>query len=487
MTSIEFPAISAKWVIGFFGLFHTSVGSLAIGIAFVVTVAQIIAYRHRIHRYDLFAKRAQLFNICIYNIGTINAIGLVFALSGLFPQFWSQIMNQFFWPFIIEEFLFFLLATSLTFHYFFWDKLWGHKKLHIFLGSLLTPFFLLQIYIINAIGAYMVTPGFGEAEVSLFKGILGWDMQAFYNPSFAMLHLHRSVANISYAAFFMAGWCGIRLYLSKNTRKSAYYEDCGRFSFYTGFAALLSLPIIGYFYSHVLKNDASEAFWNLMLGKGDVYVGGIDTWWLKHILVAAMLGASLAYFRRLSRSKSPFSLPTVMIYAISGFYLMFYFAMGMIMTWAFFAWMVVIAVGSALLAAHMVNYQKGSGRALFLFMGIIAFLTVMLGGYNREASRPRFVKRISHYDNVYVPQERQPYLMIPVKPEDIEKLPPPPPKGPADLIRDKCARCHSLDRVRLYPKSDWDRIIKLMRVYGTKITDSEAEQIIAHLQAGEPY
>ncbi len=488
MTPLEFPGISAKWVIGFFGLFHTSVASLAIGLAFVVTVSQIIAYRTRIFRYDLFAKRTQLFHICIYNIGTINAIGLVFALSGLFPQFWSQIFNHFFWPFIIEEFLFFLLATTLTFHYFFWDKLWGHKKLHIFLGSLLTPFFFLQIYIINAIGGFMLTPGFGEAEVTLSKGILGWDMQAFYNPSLLMLQIHRSLASISYAAFFMAGWCAIRLYLKNKPGKQNYYEDCGRLSFYIGFPALLSLPIIGYFYSHVLKNEANEAFWNLMLGRGDIFVGGIDIWWLKHILVAAMLGSAFAYFYRQGRAKVQFSLPTVMIYSIAGFYLMFYMAMGMIMTWRFFWWMFVIALGSTFLSLHMINSNKGSGRALFLYMGILAFFTVMLGGYSREASRPRFIDRISHYDKIYVPQERQPYLMVPIKPEDIEKLPPAPePAGPAELIQKRCIGCHSLDRVRAYPKDDWERIIRLMRIYGAKLSDQEAEQIIDHLKEGNLY
>lgn len=253
MTPLSIPGVSAKWVIGFFGLFHLSVGALAIGLAFVVTVFQIIAYRKKILRYDLFAKRTQLFHICIYNIGTINAIGLVFALSGLFPQFWSQLFNHFFWPFIIEEFCFFLLATTLTFHYFFWDKLWGHKKLHIFLGSLLTPIFFIQIYIINAIGGFMVTPGYAEAEATLRSGILGWDFRAFHNPSFLMLQLHRSLANISYAAFFMAGWCGVRLYLSKKAEKKDYYEDCGRIVFQIGFvlaslAFMVILMIFGIFY-----------------------------------------------------------------------------------------------------------------------------------------------------------------------------------------------------------------------------------------------
>jgi cytochrome bd-type quinol oxidase subunit 1 len=211
MTPLEVPGISAKWVIGFFGLSHTAVASLAIGMAFLVTVAQIVAYRQQDRRYDLMAKRIQLIHVCIYNIGTILAIGLVFALSGLFPQFWSQIFVHFFWTLISEEFLFFLLATTLTFHSFFWDQLWGHKKLHIALGAMLTPLFLLQFYIINGIGAFMLTPGFREAEVSMRTGIVGWDMAAFYNPSFLMLTFHRAFANVAYGGFVVAALCGVML------------------------------------------------------------------------------------------------------------------------------------------------------------------------------------------------------------------------------------------------------------------------------------
>lgn len=488
MNHMPFLGIPPKWVIAFFGLFHTSVGSLAIGLAFIVTVSQIIGYRKRYYRYDLFAKRTQLFHVCIYNVGTINAIGLVFALSGLFPQFWVHLMNNFFWPFVIEEFLFLLLAVTITFHYFFWDKMWGHKRMHIFLGSLLIPFFFLQIYIINAIGGFMLTPGYQEAEATLRAGIIGYDLKSLYNPSFLMLQLHRSFASISYAGFFMAGWCGIRLYSTKVKEKIAYYEDCGRLSFNIAFAALLSLPVIGYFYSHVLKVDAPDAFWNIMLGRGDVFLGGVDTWWLKHLIVAAMLGAALGLYSRMSRSQDVTSLPAVMVYGIAGFYLMFYVAMGMVMTWAFFFWTVALAVGSALLGRHLVSYHKGSGRAIFLYMGILSFMTVLLGGYVREAGRPRFVERISNTNEVYVPQERQQYLFLPVKPGEIEQMPVRSPEDDtAELIRKRCGRCHGLDRLRTYPGKDWERVVRVMRIYGTRLTDEEAAKITAHLQGEKSY
>ena len=117
-----------------------------------------------------------------------------------------------------------------------------------------------------------------EAEATLRAGIIGYDFKSLYNPSFLMLQLHRSFASISYAGFFMAGWCGIRLYTTKVKEKIKYYEDCGLLSFNIAFASLLSLPVIGYFYSHVLKTEAPDAFWNIMLGRGDVHVGGVTAY-----------------------------------------------------------------------------------------------------------------------------------------------------------------------------------------------------------------
>jgi len=486
---IEFPAIGAKWWIGFTGLFHTSVASLAIGFAFVVTVAQIVGYLRRDRSYDLLAKRVQLLHVCIYNIGTIVAIGLIFGLSGLYPQFWSQLFVHQFWTLIVEEFLFFLLATTLTLHYFFWEHIWGHKKLHIFLGSLMTPLFLLQFYLINGIGSFMLTPGAGEAQIDLAKGILGYDMTAFYNPSFLMLTFHRALANVSYGGFAVAGLCGIALYRQRPEPVRAHYEEGGRLGFYVGFIAFLSLPIVGYFYSHVLKYNANEAFVNLMWGKGDVVAGGVDWWWTKHLAVAAMLGLTLGYFYRTRGKDAPFPVPGALVVAIALFYALFYLAMGMIMTWAFFWWMLATAVAAALLAGHLFRYHQDSPRGIFLVVGILSLVTVILGGYVREASRPRFVNRISHYDSVYLPEQRQPYLMVDVDPKDLPALPPPPeePVPAIQLIRQKCIGCHTLERVKNHKADSWPIVVDQMRAYGLKLTDEEARIIVERLESGFPY
>lgn len=526
---IDFGLFSAKWAIGSVALFHTAVASLAIGFAFLVTVLQIVAYRRRQRDYDMMAKRMQLLHVCMYNIGTINAIGLVFLLSGLYPEFWSQLFTNFFWPMIMEEVCFFLLATTLTFHYFFWEHLWGHKKLHIFMGALLTPLFFIQFYLINGMGGFMLTPGFAAGQVSQWSGtagFTGYDFKMFYNPSFLMLTLHRTAANFAYGAFVAAGLCGIRLMTTKRERMIRYYEDAGRIAFFVAFAALLSLPVIGYFYSFVLKNEAYSAYAALMWGKGDVVAGGIDWWWLKHVIVAGMLGMGMAYLYRSSRARpaegppadtsaSGASVPlTTLVWAVAIFYIVFYIAMGMVMTWFFFWMMLLVGVVGWMLNGTMLRVCGGSPRAVFLLMGILSFLTVMLGGYVREAARPRFVSqagvhtgndlldRYSHYDDVYVPEERQkapgemtmrkdPDWPVPGprrKPEAFRDLSDP--EQVRQLISFQCSSCHTLERVRRYHEAkptaaDWQRTVARMRAYGMRIAEDEAVAIAEMLQQPE--
>jgi hypothetical protein len=111
----------------------------------------------------------------------------------------------------------------------------------------------------------------------------------------------------------------------------------------------------------------------------------------------------------------------------------------------------------------------------------------MLGGYAREASRPRFVDRIAAYDKVFEPEERQPYLMLPLKPGDLPEKEVSVIVEPAALIATRCSRCHTLDRVRSYSKDDWELLIGRMKIFGLQVTEQEMAMMIDHLRAGKPF
>lgn len=508
----------ARWVIGSIALFHTAVASLSIGFAFIVTCMQLAAWRRKDNRYDLMAKKVQLWHVCMYNIGTINAIGLVFALSGLYPQFWSQIFVEFFWSIMIEEFLFFLLATTITFHYFFWDKLWGHKRLQILTGALLTPLFFLQFFIINGMGGFMVTPGATESSLSLWGGtvnILGWSFKPFYNPTFLMLTLHRTLANFSYGGFIVAGALGVKMYFTQRPKVRDAYRSASEMAFGLGLVALLGLPVVGYFYAHALHLDpeGNIAYVNLMWGKGDIVAGGIDWWWLKHVIVAAMVGMGLAYAWQANKRNGKSTLASVLIACIAVFYLMFYIAMGAVMTWFFFWMMLLAAVAAALLARHLAGrHADGSGQAVWVLLAILSFATVMLGGYSREAARARFVdatgkeapivggidpNRYAHYDDIYVKPERQkspgPMTMVLEMPDYVKAMAPrqtepaPTPGDMPALITRACSICHTLERMHNFRGKDWGLVVHRMRAYGAPVTVEEAAEMAEHLKAGKPY
>jgi mono/diheme cytochrome c family protein len=133
---------------------------------------------------------------------------------------------------------------------------------------------------------------------------------------------------------------------------------------------------------------------------------------------------------------------------------------------------------------------QGSGRLVFMIMGVLAFGTVLLGGVARESSRPRFVNRYSHYDKLYVPEERQPVLMVDLE-APVAEAPAAPPaparQAAAELIATRCTACHGLDQVRSYTRGNWRQVVDNMIAYGASLSEEEARLVVEHLEAGLPY
>ncbi len=186
-------------------------------------------------------------------------------------------------------------------------------------------------------------------------------------------------------------------------------------------------------------------------------------------------------------------------------YLLFYVGMGMQMTWLFFWGSLGAAIAGGLWASHLLNRYEGSGRAVFVTVGMLSFLTVCLGGYVREASRPRFVSpsgteeagfdRIQQYSDIYYPAERPENLkirMVRGTPSYVAELPQrtplvrlSPETTAADLVSSYCISCHTLERVYRYKGSDWDRVVGRMNAYDPRLTGEEMSKIVEYLESGE--
>jgi hypothetical protein len=199
-----------------------------------------------------------------------------------------------------------------------------------------------------------------------------------------------------------------------------------------------------------------------------------------------MIGGCVGYFARQSRdTMSRFFLPKTLVYAVAAFYIVFYLAMGMVMTWAFFWWMLACGVGAGVLTRVWMRIDKGSARVVYLMMGLLAFGTVLSGGWSRESSRPRFVDRNIAFNEIYVPSQQQQFLLVDVDPADV---PPPPPLPQAvQLIRNNCIGCHDLNRSRNYRRDDWGRVVPLMVEYGAGLNEEQQRVVIDYLNAGKAY
>ncbi len=198
------------------------------------------------------------------------------------------------------------------------------------------------------------------------------------------------------------------------------------------------------------------------------------------------------------------ALPMLLVYSLAFVYLMFYIGMGMQMTWRFFWGSLTAAIVAGLVGTHLLNRHEGSGRAVFILVGLLSFLTVCLGGYVREAARPRFVtpsgervagfNRIPDYSEVYHPNERPELMTIQMvrdRPAYAVELPgrlfrPDPDRWTgADLVSYRCVSCHTLERVNRYRGQDWERVVGRMRAYGLRMTLEEMRRVVDYLEGRE--
>jgi len=60
---------------------------------------------------------------------------------------------------------------------------------------------------------------------------------------------------------------------------------------------------------------------------------------------------------------------------------------------------------------------------------------------------------------------------------------PPPLAGGAELLQERCTRCHTLDRVMAATKTqaEWEATVERMRGKGAELTDDEAQILIEYL------
>src|SRR5215216_822827 len=260
---------------------HILIAAFVIGINLIGAFSELTGTITKKAHYDRFARASARFTLLLFAVGSALAFTFLLSLITLYPIFFSQLMNIFFWVFLAEAFMFVGEVIMVYAWYHSWDRMAYRKNLHVVFGLVGGLFGLTQMIFIDVVASYMLTPSNAQASD------VGW---TFFNPTYITLNLHRFVGNFSYAGFLIAGWAGFRYLRTTREDDREYYDWMGHFGLLWGFGFLIMQPIIGYGYLKGIRESSPDSFNTIMLG---------DKSWVFNLLViwiAVMSIASTAYF-----------------------------------------------------------------------------------------------------------------------------------------------------------------------------------------------
>ncbi len=438
---------------------HIPIATIVTAFLFLAPIFEYIGWRLKDLRYDRLAKSLVFFAMILFSPGAALGTGIVMFIIGLYPEFWSRWSNLFFGP-LMAQFVFFTLDVIFLFfcYYLPWDRMMNRKRLHIFFGGLTAMFGLLIQAVWDGLGSYMLTPGVPLPGVN---EPVGWSAQAFFNPSFLILFLHRFFGNISYTMLLVGGVLGLKYMRAKDKKEKSYFGFASDITFSLGILAFFAMPFIGWIYATIIKNNAPVAFHALMSG----HTSKIFT--VKMVLIGIFLFIAATYLFIRHRRKILFLVAVTI--AITSLYIVFHLHPPLDWLGSPLAWQVAYTV---LLAGFLIFLWIMRTKAkpvtekgwpwLMLIAGLAAFLTFGIGGYIREHSKTPYTV----YNQLQKPE---------VTTLEADRF----------LFYEKCVDCHhkSPKDILRYKTIDWKERMEIEQNRpGVEISDEEASRIISYLQ-----
>src|SRR5215211_4880831 len=233
---VQIPVIGNDMVIPLLVVPHILIAAFVIGINLIGAFSELTGVITKKAHYDRFARASARFTLLLFAVGSALAFTFLLSLITLYPIFFSQLMNIFFWVFLAEAFMFVGEVIMVYAWYHSWDRMAYRKNLHVVFGLVGGLFGLTQMIFIDVVASYIT------------------------------LNLHRFVGNFSYAGFLIAGWAAWRYLRVTREEDREYYDWMGHWGIVWGFGFLLLQPFMGYGYMTEIKAASPGAFEYLMLG-----------------------------------------------------------------------------------------------------------------------------------------------------------------------------------------------------------------------------
>src|SRR5438067_794170 len=245
---------------------------------------EFLGYVRQRRNYDRLAHGLGRFITYYFSVSSTIAILLITVLLvGFWGRFWTTIVTIGWWPLFIEAWTFVLQVSLAYLWYYTWEPMRAFKGVHMAIGGLLAVASFLQVYMIDVIASYMLTPTNPQNPVRLAL-----------NPTSYPLTVHRTVGNLAYIGFAFGGFCAIRYLRAKTAEDKRFYDWAGSFGLLWGVSMTLLQPVVGYSYAKEIQLHSYGSWYKMMFGTlSPVFL------WQITLLGIMFLTATLYFARRL--------------------------------------------------------------------------------------------------------------------------------------------------------------------------------------------
>jgi cytochrome bd ubiquinol oxidase subunit I len=276
--------VAAQAAIGSLFSLHILIAGLVSGAGELGPAIEFLGFVRQRRTYDRLAHGLGRFMTLYFSVSSTIAILLITVLLvGFWGHFWTTIVTIGWWPFFIEAWTFVLQVSLAYLWYYTWDPLRGFKGMHMAIGGLLAVASFLQVYMIDIIASYMLTPTNPQNPLRLAL-----------NPTSYPLTVHRTIGNLAYMGFVLGAFCAIRFLRARSPEDRAFYDWGGSFGLLWGISMTLLQPVIGYSYAKEVQLHSYGSWYKMMFGSlSPVFL------WQITLLGIMFITASLYFGRRL--------------------------------------------------------------------------------------------------------------------------------------------------------------------------------------------
>src|SRR5205807_4981078 len=275
---------AAQAAIGSLLAIHILIAGLVSGAGEIGPAIEFLGFVRQRRRYDRLAHGLGRFMTLYFSFSSAIAILLVTVLLvGFWGHFWTTMVTIGFWPFFIEAWTFVLQVSLAYLWYYTWGPLRAFKGVHMAIGGLLAIASFLQVYMIDVIASYMLSPSNPQNPIRLAL-----------NPTSYPLTVHRTVGNLAYIGFAFGGFCAIRYLRAKTAEDKRFYDWAGSFGLLWGVSMTLLQPVVGGSYAKEIQLHSYGSWYKMMFGSlSPVFL------WQITLLGIMLLTATLYFARRL--------------------------------------------------------------------------------------------------------------------------------------------------------------------------------------------